>query len=548
MKRILFAIICSLLPLQGINAAPTTWKALTADLSNGTQGLVVPLEIPANTLESVLLIPSFVPISMAITPNTNKAFTIGISSGNIFPINLNNNVVGAPIVLNNSAQAESLGVTPDGKTLLVTTSTPSLVKVDIQSLTQTPITNGITSILIDIAITPDGKKAYLVDETNSTLVIIDLTTNQADPDSPIALPFSPSAIALTPDGTVAIVLGETANCVAVVDLKTNSFVSQTNLILPALSFPSSLAITPDGQKVYVGISNTSPVLNMILPYAIQGLTITPEAAIPLDVQDMSVAAIAFTPDGNSAYVVNLISNTITEISNVKTAPLATFSTSINANGGAGDVKITPDQAPIASFSFSPTNNHSLPATVDFDASASSSPIGTIATYIWNFGDGSPIVTTTSPTISHTFTTFGDFSVRLRVINSAGTSNKITFTGKVVSNNGQPRAVQTQIISVQPPISLSPPTDFHGKQIEEKFATQTDLINSLRWDSPTQGTTPVSFAIYRDSALTDLVAIVPADEHSYLDHNRHPDIAYTYFIVSIAANGARSAPASITVFS
>ena len=48
------------------------------------------------------------------------------------------------------------------------------------------------------------------------------------------------------------------------------------------------------------------------------------------------------------------------------------------------IGITPDQAPTAAFTVS---NNGL--TVLFDGSGSSSPIGTIATYLWNFGDGAP---------------------------------------------------------------------------------------------------------------------------------------------------------------
>jgi gliding motility-associated-like protein len=54
----------------------------------------------------------------------------------------------------------------------------------------------------------------------------------------------------------------------------------------------------------------------------------------------------------------------------------------------------------------------VPLTVDF-----SDTVAVAKTYKWNFGDGSPEETTTDPAISHTFTTVGNFRVRLIAIDS-----------------------------------------------------------------------------------------------------------------------------------
>ena len=107
------------------------------------------------------------------------------------------------------------------------------------------------------------------------------------------------------------------------------------------------------------------------------------------------------------------------------------------------IGITPDQAPTAAFT---TSVNGL--TVSFDGSGSSSPIGTIATYLWDFGDSSGPVTTENSTTSHTYAREGVFAVSLTVTNTAGTSTSTTFTGQVVSNNGQPSAETTQAVIVR----------------------------------------------------------------------------------------------------
>lgn len=104
--------------------------------------------------------------------------------------------------------------------------------------------------------------------------------------------------------------------------------------------------------------------------------------------------------------------------------------------------ITPDQTPTARFK-SMTNG----PEVTFDASASSSPIGSIALYAWDFGDGQT-TTTRSPTILHGYKVGGTFEVTLKVTNTAGTSTALTFTGQTASNNGGPSAKATQTITIQ----------------------------------------------------------------------------------------------------
>jgi PKD repeat protein len=71
--------------------------------------------------------------------------------------------------------------------------------------------------------------------------------------------------------------------------------------------------------------------------------------------------------------------------------------------------------PTARFSGTPDG-----LAVALDGSASSTPVAgrTVKKWIWNFGDGSTR-TTTVPTVSHTYTIYGDHTVKLRVADSAG---------------------------------------------------------------------------------------------------------------------------------
>jgi len=63
----------------------------------------------------------------------------------------------------------------------------------------------------------------------------------------------------------------------------------------------------------------------------------------------------------------------------------------------------PNVPPIASFVYSPVSPINAGQTVvTFIASGSTDADGQIVSYTWNFGDGSPEETRTTPTITHLF--------------------------------------------------------------------------------------------------------------------------------------------------
>jgi glucose/arabinose dehydrogenase/Ca2+-binding RTX toxin-like protein len=79
-----------------------------------------------------------------------------------------------------------------------------------------------------------------------------------------------------------------------------------------------------------------------------------------------------------------------------------------------------NRPPTAAVTANPTSGPS-PLAVDFDGSGSSDPDSgdTLASYRWNFGDGSPTETTTTPTTSHTYSTKGTYTASLRVQDNHG---------------------------------------------------------------------------------------------------------------------------------
>lgn len=89
--------------------------------------------------------------------------------------------------------------------------------------------------------------------------------------------------------------------------------------------------------------------------------------------------------------------------------------------------------PSAAISTSATTGPA-PLTVSFSGTGSSDPSGTLASYAWDFGDGSAIVS--GATASHSYTAPGTYSATLKVTNAGGASDTravtVTTTAAVVT--------------------------------------------------------------------------------------------------------------------
>jgi len=110
-----------------------------------------------------------------------------------------------------------------------------------------------------IAITPDGKTAYVVNihpaPGTGTVTPIDLATNKAGAE--IAVGKNPREIAITPDGKTAYVTNEDSSTVTPIDVATNK--AGPNITLGGGDGPVGIAITPDGKTAYVAIAFSNSV-------------------------------------------------------------------------------------------------------------------------------------------------------------------------------------------------------------------------------------------------------------------------------------------------
>lgn len=223
-----------------------------------------------------------------------------------------------------------------------------------------------------VAITPNGKMAYVANYTSNTVTPIDLATNKARPAIPVGV--GPSAIAIAPNGKTAYVsddgsstvLGDT---VTPIDLATNKPESP----ITVGTGPQGIVITPDGSTAYVAdagaiVSGQSGAV---------GDTVTPiDLATKTAGKAITVGngptGIAITPDGTQVFVTNLDSGSVSPIttaSNTAGAPIAVPGGPVAVAVAAGNAWVV--DAP----SGSSAGNNVVPIAVSSDSAGKPITVG-----------------------------------------------------------------------------------------------------------------------------------------------------------------------------
>ena len=202
------------------------------------------------------------PSGIAITPNGRTAYVTDSGSNNVSMINTQTNeVVGSPISV--GTHPSGIAITPDGKTAYVTNygvfgeefGSVSVIETQTNEVVGSPIS--VDREPIEIAIAPDGRSAYLTNYFDGRVSVINTQTNQllgplGDEHEPngILVGSEPIGIAITPNGKSAYVATTFGGGVWVIDTQTNEVAKQ--ILAEGKSWNTKgIAITPDGKSAYV---------------------------------------------------------------------------------------------------------------------------------------------------------------------------------------------------------------------------------------------------------------------------------------------------------
>jgi YVTN family beta-propeller protein len=229
-----------------------------------------------------------------------KAYALNYATNSVAVIDTQTNQVVNSIPVGEGPY--NIAVTPDGKTAYaVNESEHTISVIDLQSekTIGNPIELGGAPDVV--AISPDGKTAYVTTSAGSVSVI-DTQTNQVVGTIPVGEGESSIwGVAFSPDGKTAYVTNYETNTVEVIDTATRQVVGAP---IPVGEEPINIALTPDGTKAYV-VDEESNAVSVINTQTRQVITTIPVGNEPW--------GIAITPDGKKAYVVNFGSETVSVI-------------------------------------------------------------------------------------------------------------------------------------------------------------------------------------------------------------------------------------------
>ncbi len=395
-----------------------------------------------------------------------------------------------------------------------------------------------------VAITPNGEYAYVTNGAGTTVSVIQISNNTLY--ATISGFDLPQGIAITPDGQYAYVTNEAGTTVSVIDLRPAS--PTYNQIVSTITVsgqPFVITITPNGDYAYV--SNVAYVINVIKT-SDNTVLVTPGLTNTFREPN----GIAITPDNLFAYAADSQENTVSVIDiDPSSANYNTIKEVITGFSYPDIIAITPDGQ--YAYVANAGNSGGCVSVIDLrPASSTYNQILSTPGLTTGFNEPRGLAITPDGQYVYVTNTNGNSVSVIQI-----SSNTILSTPGLTSGFDEPFAVAVtpdgQYVYVADfgansvVVLYSPaPLNASGCKRKDNFLTQTDNYNHLTWSAPEAGS-PAAYQIYRDAALTQLVATVPASGIlQYDDHNRNPNVNYTYYIVAVDASGNLSSPAVTTV--
>jgi YVTN family beta-propeller protein len=229
----------------------------TAFVTNGllAPGPIVPgsdtvstIDVKTRTKDPTDITVGRLPALEAVTPDGRTVFVANLGGDTVSTIDVQTRTKNPTDIPVGQGPA-GIAITPDGKTAFVANSgnygaTPfplgnSVSTIDVQTRTKNPTDIPVGTGPAGVAITPDGKTAFVANQGGSVSTI-DVKTRTKHPDD-ITVGVQPGGVAITPDGKTAFVTDFLGGKVSTIDAKTRTK-HPTDINVGAN--PTGVAVTP----------------------------------------------------------------------------------------------------------------------------------------------------------------------------------------------------------------------------------------------------------------------------------------------------------------
>ena len=234
--------------------------------------------------------------------------------------------------------------------------------IDVATRTRNPTDIPVGAAPSAVAITPDGRTAFVTNYASNSVSTIDVATRtKTGADIPVGV--KPAGVAITPDGKTAFVTNFGSDSVSTIDVATR-IKNPTDIGVG--TWPVGVAITPDGTTAFVANE---------FSHSVSTIDVATRIKNPTDIGvGTKAVGVAITPDGTTAFVTNDLADSV---STIDVATRGVSPTDIPVGSGPFGVAITPDGTTVFVANFGGTTVSMLDVATQHrtDVTVGSNPFG-----------------------------------------------------------------------------------------------------------------------------------------------------------------------------